>query len=286
MWLCGPPALSQHWDLFYCSWWFVCRLNFYMGRMWYWLLVHLECWRLYLEQFVSQDRLFWYRGPISPYMDVWPVHWTSNWIATNCWEGGKGREGGGGEGERDFERQLISYTAREKLGSRFGGPGEADWWEHSCHHCQQPQQPLWISLLSSAPARHLGCGREKESAHYCRWSLRWNGMHTEIKFSVLPVFLPHFSYLAYLNVIIAKFFSILHLFVYKYPSKRVWWSFSFPLHWLQVFKGHEHHPLGHLSEGVPVISCGALSKRYLVPGLRCGWLVIYDKQGVLKDSVS
>ena len=35
-----------------------------------------------------------------------------------------------------------------------------------------------------------------------------------------------------------------------------------------------------------VISCGALSKRYLVPGLRCGWLVIYDRLGLLKDSVS
>ena len=56
--------------------------------------------------------------------------------------------------------------------------------------------------------------------------------------------------------------------------------------YVQVFKGHEYHSLGHLSERVPVISCGALSKRYLVPGLRCGWLVIYDKTGLLNDSVS
>ena len=54
----------------------------------------------------------------------------------------------------------------------------------------------------------------------------------------------------------------------------------------QVFKGQEYHSLGYLSEKVPILSCSSLSKRYLVPGWRCGWLAIYDKQGLLGDKVS
>ena len=39
-----------------------------------------------------------------------------------------------------------------------------------------------------------------------------------------------------------------------------------------------HIPLGSLTETVPVFTVGALSKMFLVPGWRCGWILIYDKQ--------
>ena len=61
-----------------------------------------------------------------------------------------------------------------------------------------------------------------------------------------------------------------------------------PMHYhsYQVFKGQEYHSLGSLSESVPILSCCSLSKRYLIPGWRCGWLAIYDKQGLLGEKAS
>ena len=83
-------------------------------------------------------------------------------------------------------------TAREELGGWLGGSGEADWWQHSCHCCQQPQQPLWLCLLSPTPARHLGSGWEKESTHHSRWRLCWNGRQTWLQ---QVTWLPIVSYL-------------------------------------------------------------------------------------------
>ena len=37
--------------------------------------------------------------------------------------------------------------------------------------------------------------------------------------------------------------------------------------------------MGELSENVPVICTGALSKIYCVPGWRCGWTIVYNKHG-------
>lgn len=44
--------------------------------------------------------------------------------------------------------------------------------------------------------------------------------------------------------------------------------------------GKPFYPLGSLTSHVPVFTIGALSKMYLVPGWRCGWVLIYDKQNV------
>ena len=54
----------------------------------------------------------------------------------------------------------------------------------------------------------------------------------------------------------------------------------------QVFKGKEFHSVGSISKTVPVLTCGGISKRYLVPGWRSGWLIIHDKQGILSEDVS
>ena len=41
--------------------------------------------------------------------------------------------------------------------------------------------------------------------------------------------------------------------------------------------GKPHYPLGSLTNNVPVFTIGALSKMFLAPGWRCGWILVYDK---------
>ncbi|XP_055678206.1 tyrosine aminotransferase-like isoform X2 [Lutzomyia longipalpis] len=50
-----------------------------------------------------------------------------------------------------------------------------------------------------------------------------------------------------------------------------------------VFPGKKFYSLAPLSKNVPVLQCGGVSKRYLAPGWRLGWIVINDRGGVLKD---
>eukprot|EP00096_Caligus_rogercresseyi_P010372 TRINITY_DN3754_c0_g1_i1.p1 TRINITY_DN3754_c0_g1~~TRINITY_DN3754_c0_g1_i1.p1 ORF type:complete len:485 (-),score=175.38 TRINITY_DN3754_c0_g1_i1:115-1569(-) len=47
---------------------------------------------------------------------------------------------------------------------------------------------------------------------------------------------------------------------------------------------YEFVPLASLTSTVPILSCGGLTKRFLVPGWRLGWLVVYDKNNLLRDS--
>lgn len=50
-----------------------------------------------------------------------------------------------------------------------------------------------------------------------------------------------------------------------------------------VFPGAEHIAVSSLSKNVPVLSCGGLTKRFLVPGWRMGWIIIHDRNDILKD---
>lgn len=50
-----------------------------------------------------------------------------------------------------------------------------------------------------------------------------------------------------------------------------------------VFPGVEYHSISSLSDNVPILSCGGLTKRFLVPGWRIGWIVVHDRNNVLKD---
>lgn len=50
-----------------------------------------------------------------------------------------------------------------------------------------------------------------------------------------------------------------------------------------VFPNVEYHSVSSLSKNVPVLSCGGLSKRFLVPGWRFGWIIIHDRNNVLQD---
>jgi len=49
-----------------------------------------------------------------------------------------------------------------------------------------------------------------------------------------------------------------------------------------VFAGQTFHPCAGLSTRVPVLSCAGLTKRWLVPGWRMGWIVMYDAAGHLQ----
>ena len=46
--------------------------------------------------------------------------------------------------------------------------------------------------------------------------------------------------------------------------------------------GKRYVPIAKLSKNVPVLSCGGLTKRYLVPGWRLGWITIHDRNGKSK----
>ena len=49
-----------------------------------------------------------------------------------------------------------------------------------------------------------------------------------------------------------------------------------------VFEDEYFEYMAALTDTVPVLSAGGLSKRFLVPGWRLGWLVAFDKGGVLE----
>lgn len=52
-----------------------------------------------------------------------------------------------------------------------------------------------------------------------------------------------------------------------------------------VFSGCEYHALASLTETVPILSCSGLTKRFLVPGWRLGWIVVYDKGNVFQEEI-
>lgn len=48
----------------------------------------------------------------------------------------------------------------------------------------------------------------------------------------------------------------------------------------QVFSDSKFEPLATLSSNVPILSCGGLAKRWLVPGWRLGWIDPFERQCV------
>ena len=41
--------------------------------------------------------------------------------------------------------------------------------------------------------------------------------------------------------------------------------------------------MSELSDKVPILSCNALSKRFILPGWRFGWIAIHDPKNYLKN---
>ncbi|CAH4005921.1 unnamed protein product [Pieris brassicae] len=52
-----------------------------------------------------------------------------------------------------------------------------------------------------------------------------------------------------------------------------------------VFSGHKFHALSSLSVDVPVLTCSGLTKRFLVPGWRMGWVIIHDRHNILGKEI-
>ena len=50
-----------------------------------------------------------------------------------------------------------------------------------------------------------------------------------------------------------------------------------------VFPGETFYPLGLLSKNVPIITVGGISKQYLVPGWRLGWIILYNVNNKLNN---
>ncbi|XP_029009970.1 tyrosine aminotransferase [Betta splendens] len=52
-----------------------------------------------------------------------------------------------------------------------------------------------------------------------------------------------------------------------------------------VFPGCSCPSIASLSSDVPILSCGGLAKRWLVPGWRMGWILIHDRNDVLGSEI-
>ncbi|XP_001603572.1 tyrosine aminotransferase isoform X1 [Nasonia vitripennis] len=52
-----------------------------------------------------------------------------------------------------------------------------------------------------------------------------------------------------------------------------------------VFPGRRFHSLASLSSEVPILSCSGLTKRFLVPGWRMGWIIVHDRQNILDKEI-
>ncbi|GBM37996.1 Tyrosine aminotransferase [Araneus ventricosus] len=52
-----------------------------------------------------------------------------------------------------------------------------------------------------------------------------------------------------------------------------------------VFPGEEFYPIASLSLSVPILTCSGLTKRFLVPGWRMGWILVHDRNEVFGSSV-
>jgi tyrosine aminotransferase len=50
-----------------------------------------------------------------------------------------------------------------------------------------------------------------------------------------------------------------------------------------VFPGVAYHPIANLSRNVPIISCSGLTKRFVMPGVRLGWIVLHDRNNSLQN---
>ncbi len=51
----------------------------------------------------------------------------------------------------------------------------------------------------------------------------------------------------------------------------------------KVFPGEEFYYVSELTQTVPVLSCNALSKRFMLPGWRFGWIAIHDPKDHIKS---
>ena len=53
-----------------------------------------------------------------------------------------------------------------------------------------------------------------------------------------------------------------------------------------TFDNTKSHRVTDFAKDVPVLMCGSIAKRYVVPGWRCGWVVVFDRKRILEKAVS
>nr|XP_025039548.1 tyrosine aminotransferase [Pelodiscus sinensis] len=52
-----------------------------------------------------------------------------------------------------------------------------------------------------------------------------------------------------------------------------------------VFAEGKYKPIAALSTNVPILSCGGLAKRWLVPGWRMGWILVHDRRDIFGNEI-
>lgn len=52
-----------------------------------------------------------------------------------------------------------------------------------------------------------------------------------------------------------------------------------------VFSGEKFVPMATLTQSVPILSCGGIGKKFLVPGWRLGWITIHDRNDIFAEEV-
>lgn len=50
-----------------------------------------------------------------------------------------------------------------------------------------------------------------------------------------------------------------------------------------VFSENKYHSMASVSKTVPILSCSGLTKRFLVPGWRMGWIVVHDRSNAFHE---
>jgi tyrosine aminotransferase len=53
-----------------------------------------------------------------------------------------------------------------------------------------------------------------------------------------------------------------------------------------VFPGNEFYYMSELTDNVPILSCNAISKRFILPGWRFGWVAIHDPKNYLNKVIA
>ena len=53
----------------------------------------------------------------------------------------------------------------------------------------------------------------------------------------------------------------------------------------QVFRGQHFHSVASLCADVPVLTCGGISKRFMVPGWRLGWILVHNRRNAFTKEV-
>jgi tyrosine aminotransferase len=59
--------------------------------------------------------------------------------------------------------------------------------------------------------------------------------------------------------------------------------FSDEIYYDMTYPKENFYSLGHLTDDVPVVTMSGMEKIYLTPGWSIGWLIFYDKKGILND---